>query len=67
MAIDENGKIRVWLNTDLSRNYPSQSQIEFKHQTEEEMEELMVDEIVKMITVNTDDSSEPEVRFIDFY
>lgn len=54
VAIDENGKIKVWLNSDFSKNYPSQFQIEFKHQTEEEMEELMVEEIVKMVALNTD-------------
>lgn len=27
----------------------------------------MVEEIVKMVAMNTDESSEPEVKFIDFY
>ena len=51
MCIDKEGKVRVWMNSDLSKNYP----LGFEKDGEgsRDSERLMVGEIVAMIDKNT--------------
>ncbi len=63
ICVDEAGKVKIWVNGDLSINYPNTHGQEIEGEGEEEM----VDMLIKIITDNTDPDSEPEPKFIDYY
>jgi hypothetical protein len=60
ICVDEYGNVKIWVNSDLSINYPSnEGFIEYKQKGEEEM----VESIVHIIAENTDPETEPELSF----
>lgn len=52
VCIDKEGTVRVWMNSDLSKNYPEG--IEKDGEGSKDGERLMVGEIVSMIDRNTE-------------
>ena len=63
ICVDEKGQIKVWVNGDLSINYPNT----LGKDVDAEGEESMVEMLVNIIADNTDADSEPEVKFLDYY
>jgi hypothetical protein len=63
ICVDEKGAVKVWVNGDLSINYPNT----LGQDVETEGEESMVDMIIDLICDNTDVESEPQPRFFDYY
>lgn len=58
--MDEYGNVKIWVNSDLSINYPNnEGYIEYKQKGEEDM----VDAIVNIIADNTDEETEPSPSF----
>jgi hypothetical protein len=52
IGINKQGEIKVWLNDDLSKNYPD---LGFN----ERYRKIMVQKIIEIIDTNTDQSSQP--------
>ena len=59
ICINEQGLVKVWLNRDLSKNYPEEYPIEPQARDPDEEEDDMVEEIIKVISENTDPQCEP--------
>lgn len=67
VCIDDAGNLKVWLNRDLSKNYPEEWEIEPTNQSADENEEDMVSQIVAVVARNSDTELEPSPSFIKFY
>lgn len=59
--MDASGNVKIWVNADLSINYPNSDQNEDDKNTGEE---TMVEKLVHIIAENTDRESEPEMTFL---
>jgi hypothetical protein len=60
ICVDEAGNVKVWINADLSINYPTN---EGYNEHRENGQEGMVDTIVNIIAANTDPETEPTPTF----
>ena len=58
ICIDSEGNIKVWVNPDLSINYPN-----FDSTEQSYGEQQMVEQLVRIIAMNTDAETEPTVGF----
>lgn len=65
MIIDEQGEVRVWLNSDLSKDTPEESDSRWSKWDGSEYD--MVDDIISIIIDNTDEADGPRLKFSDFY
>ena len=64
ICVDELGNLKIWVNADLSVNYPpNQGFVDYCQKGQEEM----VDLIVAIVASNTDPETEPAISFRDFY
>jgi hypothetical protein len=63
VCIDEGGEVRVWLNEDLSKNFPEEWEIEPRFRLEDEEEQEMVMQIVEVVARNSDHDEEPKPTF----
>lgn len=60
ICVDDNGTLKIWVNSDLSINYPTnEGFLDFKDKGEEEM----VETLINMIAENTDSDTEPSPSF----
>jgi hypothetical protein len=66
VCIDHEGEIRVWVNSDLSKNYPEAHSSDNVNSVLDE-EEQMVEEIFQMVLDNADPTDEPDMKFKDFF
>lgn len=62
ICVDDRGNIKIWVNGDLSINYPN-----LEGQRGDEREEDMVDMLINLIADNTDPETEPEPTFKQYY
>lgn len=58
ICVDDYGNVKIWVNSDLSINFPN-SQIDCKQKGQEDMVEM----IVQIIAANTDPETEPNHTF----
>ena len=63
ICVDELGNVKVWVNGDLSINYPSIIVEDNERMGQEEM----VDAVINMIADNTDYDTEPKPSFREYY
>lgn len=64
VCVDQQGNLKVWVNADLSVNYPpSQAFADYRQKGQEEM----VDAIVAIVASNTDPETEPAPSFKLFF
>ena len=61
ICVDATGSVKIWVNADLSINYPNSD-----HYDDDKNigEERMVEKLVHIIAENTDRESEPELSFL---
>lgn len=60
ICVDDAGNLKIWVNADLSVNYPNQDDAtDPKANGQEEM----VDALVKIVAYNTDPETEPSPTF----
>ena len=62
ICVNDRYEMKVWLNSDFSRDYPC-----VYNRKEDGTEELMVDEIMELVLENTDEESEPTQTLRSFY
>lgn len=64
VCVDHLGNLKIWVNADLSVNYPpNQGFVDYRQKGQEEM----VDAIVAIVASNTDPETEPANSFQHFY
>ena len=61
VCIDYQGKVKIWVNCDLSINYPNNEGVARR---EGEGEYQMVDGVIDIICENTDRETEPQLSFM---
>lgn len=63
--IDERGEVRVWLNSDFSKDIPEESDERWAKW--EGSENDMVEDILSIVIENTDEADGPRLKFSDFF
>ena len=65
IIIDDKGEVRVWINSDLGKDIPEESDSRWNKWDGSEYE--MVEDIIGIIIENTDETDGPRLKFSDFY
>jgi hypothetical protein len=59
IGFDRSGKVKVWVNPDLSKNYP-ECDTECGHQQRDEVD--MVEQLIAIVNNATDEDEQPDIN-----
>lgn len=64
ICVDNDGNVKVWVNTNLARNFPeSEGNLGVKSKSESDM----VEDLVRIVDNNTDSEMEPSPNFKEYF